>query len=208
MLTASGPLAAKVFDKLQNLHWVGKVTRIDLQCTWLYEEDHENLAAQLCEGVREYQREQSLPNPPSITLIQGFGNGDTLMVGSRSSEKYIRVYDKTREQNQTGPYWMWRWEVELKGKSAIETFKYLSTEHGSAQAILYALTAYLDNRGIMHPWEEISQFAEPKGERPQTSYEKSLEWLRSHVRGTVRKLIQAGLGDDVAEALGLNRADQ
>lgn len=44
-------------------------------------------------------------------------NGETVYVGSRTSERFLRVYDKAAEQGHAGEHWT-RIELELKGKYA------------------------------------------------------------------------------------------
>ena len=46
--------------------------------------------------------------------IQGTPDGATLYIGSRSSDRYIRIYDKTAESKGVYPERSWRWEIEYK----------------------------------------------------------------------------------------------
>lgn len=51
------------------------------------------------------------------TVIDGSNGGKTLYVGSRASERMLRVYDKAIEQGQQGACWD-RIELEVKGDAA------------------------------------------------------------------------------------------
>jgi DNA relaxase NicK len=203
IVRVSGPYAHKLLEQLIWLKFEGNITRIDLQATWEFDTDRATHARDQATQVEFYQAANKLSNPPRITLIQGFGNGDTLMVGSRSSEKYVRVYDKTREQARSGPPWLWRYEVELKGSMARAVFEYLKQTTDLARSVLWVVSTYCDNSGIIRPWTDESSYELPITGRPTTSDEKSLNWLRESVRATVRRLVQHGLAEEVYESLGL-----
>lgn len=49
--------------------------------------------------------------------IVGSDGGITAYIGSRKSDKFLRVYDKAAEQGMTGALWT-RFEIELKGDAA------------------------------------------------------------------------------------------
>jgi hypothetical protein len=46
--------------------------------------------------------------------IEGTPDGATLYIGSRSSDRFIRIYDKTAESKGVYPERTWRWEIEYK----------------------------------------------------------------------------------------------
>ena len=52
-----------------------------------------------------------------IAQMRGLNAGHTIYIGSRTSERFIRLYDKAAEQAITGGDWK-RLEIELKGQAA------------------------------------------------------------------------------------------
>jgi len=53
----------------------------------------------------------------SFSKVQSAGGGYTLYVGSRQSEKFIRIYNKAAQESLTDTYW-YRYELETKGMVA------------------------------------------------------------------------------------------
>jgi hypothetical protein len=51
------------------------------------------------------------------STVKGHDDGCTAYIGSRKSEKFLRIYDKAAEQGIPGGLWT-RFEIELKGKAA------------------------------------------------------------------------------------------
>ena len=72
--------------------------------------------------------------PKSQQIINSDGSGDTFYVGSRSSDKYFRVYEKGRQLAGTKSHlvnfsgcihWV-RWELELKGNCRVIPYDVLT----------------------------------------------------------------------------------
>lgn len=113
--------------------------------------------------------------------------GDTLYLGSRESEQFIRIYDKSAERNMTDGVARLRLEVELKGmkaRAAMET----AIKHGVdavtvgifEQAIQWDVPDYrlaLDAPGV----------ALPELPRTESNTEK---WLLSQVIPALAKLVR------------------
>lgn len=53
----------------------------------------------------------------NISRIENAQGGQTIYVGSRQSERFVRLYDKAQETGDTSKQW-WRLEVETKGETA------------------------------------------------------------------------------------------
>lgn len=96
------------------LDWVfqehGKVTRLDLAIDVLG--THIDLMS-----LGYSARVKDAPGTARKVNFYGGNDGQTVYVGSRSSEKFMRIYDKAAEQKMQGALWT-RFELELKGDSA------------------------------------------------------------------------------------------
>jgi hypothetical protein len=64
--------------------------------------------------------------------ITSDGNGETIYIGSRTSERFIRIYNKSAEQELNNQHWF-RFELETKGEVARAiTHLCLGTDHWEA----------------------------------------------------------------------------
>lgn len=86
-----------------------KVTRVDIAI------DLHDFEFTVLDVAKERQSEKYVGRKRTVTVIDG-ANGATLYVGSRQSEKMVRVYDKAKERGIEGR-WI-RCEVEYKGGTA------------------------------------------------------------------------------------------
>lgn len=143
-------------------------------------------------------------------LITG-RTGQTLYVGSRTSEKFLRVYDKAAEQKQDGPWY--RIELECKGDFARGV-----ALHVDANGYDYygdVIKSFCDFPQYA-PWQEI--LTSPtllEGISKPDKQRDSFGWLMRSVAPTVAKLLvedhakfvaflrsvytHAGVGDGVGE---------
>jgi phage replication initiation protein len=124
------------------------------------------------------QASYKLPFGRKATLMQS-GKGVTLYVGSRTSELFLRVYDKGAEQG-TDDNWK-RVELEMKGTRAgffvnVLVNDGLITIGGNARAVIKGMADFDDRT-----WQTITG-DEPltvgKGERRETD---TKEWLLTQV---------------------------
>lgn len=204
MLRVSGPLAHVVFNELRMRHTGLHVTRLDLQCTIAFEADR-MLYAEECKAQALYHQEKAPKGShPGITLISTNGRGDTLQIGARSSEVFCRVYDKWREQALDYQPYTWRFEVECKGSAAEKAIAVLSRSEGLQDDIQGMVRGTFEARGIVEPCLMGMRAHTLKGEKSKTDDEKKMNWLRSHVRATVQRLIAHGYQDEVLDALGVD----
>ena len=141
-------------------------------------------------------------------LVQNTKGGETLYVGSRSSANFGRLYDKGSEKAESVGQ-LFRYEIETKPPVA----QALSEELTQAEYsdVPRFISSYVHNwfkaRGI-RPVFTPTDFVNQVNIGTMVSDEKrQLNWLKSHVRGTVQRLINKGREREVIEALGLTYYD-
>lgn len=208
MLRVSGSWAN---DVVEMLAWQGgkpKITRIDCQVTVGRIYDISETATRTADAVRLWQKENRQANHPKPRLISGFGEGDTFNLGSRSSEVFIRVYDKSREQSIEGPPWLWRYEVELKGARANDAFEMLCRSSAIQESARNVVEAYCNARGVPLPWNGVTDWVPCEVPRVNTDDEQKLTWLRTQVRPTVSRLKKRVGIAAIQEALWLDNSDE
>lgn len=183
MLVATGTsLASRVDGRLlllMGLEQGWKPTRIDVAFD-LYDSGT---------TVREMHAEYTEPTGQRLAHSTGLResrSGATFTIGSRASEKYIRIYDKAGEQGVVAD-WV-RVEIELKGDAAVEYAQDISIDPSSASVLIAPLLARQTNT-IALTMGSIAGGHEPA--RPITRAESNpnkLLWLRKSVVPTLVKL--------------------
>ena len=118
----------------------------------------------------------------------------------------MRVYDKGQESKSHPPGYRWRIEAELKREYAEAQWKSL-LQAPVAETSCYASSQFWAQRcGLSWPLPTSSEslVLQPLPEQIPPDVAASLSWLRLQVRPTVERLVRAGLGAPVLDALGLD----
>lgn len=204
MLRVSGELANPAAAMLGWLPGQHHITRVDFQLTWGYGHDMDEWFAQLADTIREAQAQQEKHTPSQVRHIRSFGKGDTVSVGARSSEVYIRVYDKSREQMSDTSEGLVRYEVELKGARALQAVQLLVAGKDYNRTVFEVVDYWMHQKLVPTPWGYEVSYLWPEVGRPETDAERKLRWLESHVRSSVTYLCLKGHRQLVLEALGLD----
>jgi hypothetical protein len=202
IMQASGDLAARAFA----LEWpiAARCTRVDLAIDVSYSE-YIPWIAEVTADEALTARETGKTSPETkITLYSGFGRGDTAYVGSRQSDKCLRVYDKWKESDDSQYRNTWRWELELKGRAARGAYRGLRESRAVAGAISGTIENFLGAKGI-DCGPRVGTFGGVLGVEPRgkTSDNRRLEWLAHGVAPTVERLICVFGRNAVELALGL-----
>lgn len=201
IIRLSGPSARLATSIRWTPAW--RPTRIDLQATVVYPAASSEtidgiLGAVLLERAsREGRRYR-------VNHIRGMGDGDTITIGSRSSEKYVRVYDKYAESAGEYPRGSVRYELEAKGELAKKLWPEIALATDPMQSVGELVGSLLAYYGI--PVPELSEGTPSRvwASLPRTTdLESRLAWLDRSVRPMVERLILAGHKSDVERALGL-----
>lgn len=177
------------------------VSRVDLQVTVELERPRINLAA--VEYALAVERASALDARRKIALIKAHPAGQTLYIGSRQSDTFLRLYDKGAENGSDTSGKTWRYEVEYKNDRAREVSNMLnrhSSPHDGITALVHAEftkrgTTPLFDRKIPAPTLSLS--------RIDPTTERQLIWLNTQVRPVIEKLLAAGERDRTIAALGL-----
>lgn len=201
LLRVSGAEANAKATKIVQL--ATNISRLDLQSTVRLNRDTPQFAAQLERRALQFKRKHN--QRWEVQLLRNDVRGQTLYLGRRVSDRFIRVYNKHTESALVQYERCWRAEVQYGGRLANWRAKQLF-ETNSDATVAHELV-YLEciRRGI--PWLRL-----PKGTGVRlkavpvtrlSSSDEQLAWLRSQVRPTVLKLVDRGRLIDVLTALGL-----
>ena len=179
------------------------ISRIDLQVTVQY-----NIELQK-EGRYQYARairhNKGLPahRQRKIHLFAGSDGGDTVYVGSPSSDTRGRIYNKAIQSKDTSYERCWRYEVVYRNENASSVFRYLfAPDIKVATVILQEVINWYDKRGVII-LDLVSRDANnielPKA--PPTDVERKLRWVKNQVIPTIRKLAELGYAEELMEAI-------
>lgn len=167
----------------------GNVTRIDLAI------DLFDCEAYPVDILHAWECDQFMTTAQSVTLIEKKRRkksaGSTVYIGSRDSERFVRAYDKGKEQ-KTDLDWI-RVELEMKGKRAMQSYE-LAHKEGTDGATLGMLRDVVE-------WSDVDWFEDifagrddlidiSSIGRPETNHER---WLRTVCIPAVAEAAKHGL---------------
>lgn len=204
MLEASGATAEDVIKEYRELDRcdllpIG-VPRLDVQFTIERIETDENLSA-LGNRIREMQ-ELHIKNPakrPKIRLRDNskIENDNTVYVGSRTSDRMVRIYDKKINNKE-----YIRYEIEYHDKVAGSAFNELMRDEHAANGLLRGDMARFVRYSttVQRLWESIpteESILPTLAIRDQSDENKRLEYLEFMARAMARRLTLEGFGPEV-----------
>jgi len=203
IVRCSGFAARYLLRANWGMQW--KCTRIDVQATVRLEgsipdQINRELGATLGERAGREGR------PWQVRHVAGYGQGDSLLIGSRRSPRYFRIYDKEAESGHATEYLKClRYELEAKNGIAERLFWELYDNRRRPELTLDYLSSALKDVGINSLesanaidtgfWRVVPR---------ETDAERQLLWMERAVAPVVRKLAAQGLTPDVLQALGLS----
>lgn len=129
--------------------------------------------------------------------------GQTCYVGSRSSDRFARLYNKESESGETEYEGCWRWEIEYKGGVAPKLIQQLLGSDDPMRLARGTVHQHWKARGAEPPWSAEGPAAATSLKRALDDNAVRLRWLRSQVAPSVARLWDAGLRKEALEALGL-----
>lgn len=170
-----------------------KFTRVDINVDVILKGRVLGLARKLKDAYK---------GPSQVKLVESL-TGDTVYFGSRESESYIRIYDKSAEYGQEQGF-VWRFELEAKRGRAEAVAEYIGLQ--GKRGIPDLVFTALKQKSV--PTPNIGETVNiQRAAMTLSSVEMKLNWLRTQVRPTVRWLYKVGLANEVSEALQLELFD-
>lgn len=197
-------------DVLRHLDFPsGRASRCDVAITLWYEQDNPMVAERVAERSAAVSKTRGAV-AWSVNLRRGYGKGDTAYIGARTSDRYIRVYDKWRQSKEREEYkYAWRVEVEYKNAPAAALWARAHKGECTRETLAATVREECRRKGVWLPALEPATCA-PVVAAPsvRTSVDSRLAWLQGQVAPAVEKLLQAGVSrDTILTALGLQRVD-
>ena len=204
LLRLSGIMADEYF--MSSLPTGHNCSRFDISVTIFGIQDIDGFIADHKEEAIQY-RKTLQHRPFSMRYIDSVGDGNTLYLGARTSERYLRIYNKQKEQaNDERWQGAIRYECEYKEGSARQVLERGRSSDDRRATLARFMVGACKDRGINIPVVLVgSGPLAPAHQRLRNDDETSLEWLRTQVSPTIRRLLDNGRYDDIITALGLER---
>lgn len=198
ILRASGGMAERMFDKFA--HYQGNCSRIDISLTCSWPKPQKFLASAAYENITAGP---DAAKRRLYSLITNSRGGETLYVGSRSSDQFGRLYDKDAEQGLARIASRWRYEVEFKADRAVKVLELLQPTRERGIMYLGIVKGFFEPRGVKLPPLADEQGIKVEVIAPPKTVDTQLAWLRFQVAPIVGKLKRMGLEASVMDALRL-----
>lgn len=177
------------------------VRRLDCQITGTWG-DHQGEC-----GSRAYEAFTALGNAfgktRTATLITDNSGGNSCSFGSRTSECYLRIYDHGVKHGTSEPGCCWRFEAELKGRTADRYASLLMSETQRELAAAAITRTLFTDRRIEVPIMARELRTDVRPQEPMTM-EKKLRWIEQSVAPSIATLREQGYLQAALEALGLS----
>jgi DNA relaxase NicK len=179
------------------------VSRIDLQVTIKYSEEL------LREGRYQYAKavhhNKALhqARQRKIHLYAGSDGGDTVYVGSPSSDTRGRIYNKDKQSGDKAYQRSWRYEVVLRNHYCGRLFHQLIHEVDAINTIIVpSVVEYYRERGInILGLGDMGGRAISPPKQPRSDVARKLAWIRAQVVPTIRKLAELGYAEELMEVI-------
>lgn len=185
----------------------GRCRRIDIALTLWFPSYDETFAEAAYKMATRYMVENDMLKKNKPPVITGGLGGWTCYLGSRTSDRYLRIYDKQKQSNDTYYERAWRIELECKGDVASLLWERLRKPETRPHVLQSELVLFLEKYGLLLKGFRAT-FSATKVRAPQTPDDilKKLEWLNKQVRPVIHAMIERGFYAELMAALELTDA--
>jgi len=195
----SGSMAVRHWEVLR--YWAHHVSRLDLQLTILSPRPHENHARVNWNRLQLDGRVESGMTRTKYT--ESTPDGATCNIGSRSSDRYFRIYDKWSESDHEYEEGSWRYEIEYKAERAEKLSHRLLGSRRQVDAIYDAIVTAYDSYHITVPADQPAWDYRDTVTPHATDDQRRLTWLKRCIKPLVARLSEAYGNVTVFNALGI-----
>jgi len=180
------------------------IARIDVQITVQY--DIELPKEGRFQYARAVHHNKGLPahRQRKINLYAGSDGGDTVYVGSPSSDVRGRLYNKAKQSMDASYERSWRYEVVYRNAYAARMFRQLLNADIAAAAIISTnVVAWYHARGVdvLDLGNRAEHPLAPLG-TPKSDVDRKLKWIKQQVVPTIRKLAEMGYAEELMDLIG------
>lgn len=179
-------------------------TRLDLALTVWLDDYQANLAVEFQRLAVAHHEKMGWGNSRAWPLLIHSRDGDTCYLGSRSSDRYFRFYDKHKRSKDEWYKNAWRFELETKGDLSKILWQDIQQEADARYIANREVIGTLDKRGIALADFPVTQETRkiPYVDTPKDVTSRLL-WLQKQVKPALDELSKRGYLDAALAVLGL-----
>jgi len=199
ILIVSGAFTEKVM-----IDWempFDRITRLDLQVTIGLREPNPEVAYNLRNELRNLP---SSNRTGKLWTYHSSTTGDTINVGKRGSDKYLRLYDKSVDMGHEDTGHCWRYEVEFRGETAKKVCHDYYRAGDRYRWIAGIVFAEFQRRGIKPLYKVNVPISAMETAIKVTTPDTKIQWLERCVTPVVTQLINLGYEAQVIHSLKLS----
>ena len=204
LVRCSGARARLIAAIFKENNVTGKATRIDFQVTAKTKQAVEEYLEITCAKVTANTDSTAGRSARNSATYKSRGRACGMVIGSRSSTNYHRIYNKTLEQRNRVEPNLVRFEAEKKGDLAVQSWKMYMMAGQPYYLNCSIIKAEMEILGVDMDWLAYIEKAEFVSSYEPTTPVRQANWLFVHVRPTVLKLVALIGRDAVLELLGLD----
>jgi len=179
------------------------IPRLDIQVTLVFSDD---IASTLIySALLDFQASKPKSGKKAGWRYLNSDKGDTLYVGSRTSKRMMRIYDKGRQGGLTHH----ALRVEFQLHDAVPDYQFLYANDFEPGAVAFLVRRHAQDYNLdwlipVEAFGEVDQYRSFSDDLRHDDAEKRMRWLRTTVRGAIMRQLNEGTSrDDVLRALGL-----
>lgn len=176
-------------------------TRLDLQITVRDGRPATDVLFEQWEAIG--RKRSQLRKPPGAKLIRSHAGAETIMLGSRQSDRYGRIYDKGLESKLPELEGAVRFEMETKNAVAKTLAHHFVVSRVLNADVGREISAFMLKRGGWLPIAVCQAEGAPCPRYARGRLEK-LAWLQRCVKPVINAYERQGRLSEVIEALGLS----
>ena len=201
LIQVSGEVARSTAKRWQTTS--GRATRLDLQTTLRLQSSIPSFGSCVLPYTSTTPRRRGPPQKRSVT--RDSAGSFMASVGSRSSPRYLRVYDKGVESGAEQPGILWRAELELKGDLCRTVYEQASRLEQEQSYYSSLLLSSLRQAGGQWPIESetISELPTQRSAPPSSDADRALAYLRKYCRKMAIRANEQYSSATIMEALGI-----
>ena len=199
IIRLSGEMAAMHFKTAHGL--ADSVSRLDLQIT-VRDDDPERNWAEI--ALSQAQKDTRLVSGVTKwSMVHSQNGGATAYLGSRISDRYYRIYNKTAQSDGAYPRTSWRYEIEWKHARAKRVADVLRSNLYSPEAVRGIMVGAFIDYGIKLPAEYIQLDWRDANIVSESTDQRRYDWLMRCIAPCVAKLSESFTRNQILDALGL-----
>lgn len=180
-----------------------KCTRTDYRTDQRFNETDRRFTDRMRRIIRSSEKREGAKEAVAIVHHEDFRRGCSLLVGSRSSGSYLRIYDKYSESGYQTIENLWRFELETKKELSKNSWPQLLACDDVPQLCRSVVSRKMKAHGLPVPFSVEAPELRLASQQRKTNDQRRVEWFLYQVLPTVDKISDPKLRQEMKDAFWL-----